>query len=594
MKPSRSLVLPVLAFFATMCASAPHTNQSQIPRLEDLSLDEKVGQMFVCLGRGSFMNESSPAYAALLHQVRDNHVGGFIWTISNVYETAELNRRLQSASHVPLLISADLESGIGMRFTDTTLWPSAMALAATGDPKLAEAEGKVVAQEARAIGINHILAPVADVNVDPDNPVINTRSFGEDPAEVSQYVAAFVRGVQSEHVLACAKHFPGHGDTHTDSHRSLPLLGVTRERLEHVELVPFRAAISAGVGSVMIGHLAVPAVDPNPVPVRVNLAPGENPYGARADEVLQNGTMPATTSKAIITGVLRHDLKFDGLVISDAMDMGGITEHFDAGEAAIRAIEAGQDQILMSPHTDDAIAAVKAAVVSGRLSQARIDESVRRILAAKKFACGPAATPDEIFQTVDSEKHRSLAADIADRALTLLREESGVLPLKHAANVTIVQISEAPELGSPLPDLEREVSRRLTTRPRVLVIDGRARPDDAAGVLEATKNADVVIFALAVRTRSGAGQIAVPEVARKVIAGMPTNAHTIAISFGSPYLLREIPTVGTYFCAYGVQPAMQAAAAAAMFGEIGVDGRLPVTIPGAYARGAGMTKSPTK
>jgi beta-N-acetylhexosaminidase len=573
-----------------MCASVPHATQKRVPRLEELSLDEKIGQMFVCLARGAFMNASSPGYAALVHQVRDNHIGGFIWTISNVYETAELNRRLQAESRVPLLISADLESGIGMRFADTTLWPSAMALAATGDPMLAEAEGKVVAQEARAIGVNHILAPVADVNVDPDNPVINTRSFGEDPAEVSKYVAAFVRGVQSENVLACAKHFPGHGDTHVDSHRSLPRLGVSRERLDRVELVPFHAAIDANVGSIMIGHLAVPSLDSETAPVRTNLDPTENPYGTRAEEVPQNGTMPATTSKAIITGLLRHDLKFNGLVISDAMDMGGITEHFGAGEAAIRAIEAGQDQILMSPNTDAAIAAVKAAVASGRLSVGRIDESVRRILAAKTFTGAPGGTTDEIFHTVDSSEHRELAANIARRALTLLREGAGVLPLKRTARVTIVQVSEITEVGAPLPDFERELAKRLAVRPRVLVIDGRACPDDAGRVLEATKNAEVVIFALAVRARSGSGQIAVPEVARKVMAGLPPGIQTVAISFGSPYLLREIPTVGTYYCAYGVQPVMQVAAAAALFHEITAHGRLPITIPGGYERGSGLTK----
>src|SRR6059036_2392201 len=188
-----------------MCASTPR-----------LTLDEKIGQLFVPGARGTFMAESSPVYRELVHQVRDNHVGGFIWFVSNVYETALLNDKLQRASRVPLLISADLEAGMGMRFADTTFWPTAMAVAATGDPSLAEREGRVVAAEARAVGINHILAPVADVNVDPDNPVINARSFGEDPQDVSRYVAAFIRGVQSEHVLATAKHFPGHGDTHVD------------------------------------------------------------------------------------------------------------------------------------------------------------------------------------------------------------------------------------------------------------------------------------------------------------------------------------------------------------------------------------------
>jgi beta-N-acetylhexosaminidase len=572
-----------------MCASVPHS-QHPVPRLEDLTLDEKVGQMFVALGRGGFMSESSPAYAALVHQVRDNHIGGFIWTISNVYETAHLTRLLQNESRVPLLVSADLESGIGMRFTDTTIWPSAMALAATGDPALAEAEGRVVAREARAIGINHILAPVADVNVDPDNPVINTRSFGEQPEEVGKFVAAFARGVQSEHVLACAKHFPGHGDTHIDSHRSLPTLGVTRERLEHVELVPFRAAVAANIGSVMIAHLAVPALDPSAVPVRADRPAGENPYGTRAEEVPQNGTMPATTSKPIITGLLRHDLGFDGLIVSDAMDMGGITEHYDAGEAAIRAIEAGQDQILMSPNIDAAIAAVKAAVVSGRLPQARIDESVRRILAAKVRVNAPVASTEEIFRTVDTAEHRELAASIAKRALTLLREQSGVLPLKSEAKVLILQVSDFPEIAAPLPDLDREVARRLKTHPQTMLIDGRTCAEDVTKIAAAAKSADLVLVALAVRARSGSGQIAVPGAARQLIADLAPVVPVVAVSFGSPYLLREVPAAGTYFCAYGISPVMQVAAAQALFGETPIRGKLPVTIPGLYERGAGITR----
>jgi len=565
-----------------MCASVPRHPATNI---SDLSLDEKIGQLFVVPAHGVFMAQSSWGYQELLHQVRDNHAGGLIWFVSNVYETSLLTARLQKEARVPLLVSADLESGIGMRFLDTTFWPWAMAGAATGDPSLAEAEGRVVAREARLVGINHIYAPIADVNVDADNPVINTRSFGEDPAEVSKYVAAFVRGVQSEHVLATAKHFPGHGDTHVDSHRSLPILNVDKERLERVELVPFRAAIDAGVRSIMIGHLAVPSIDPDPVPVRLPSA-GENPYGTKSSEVPQNGTMPATTSKKIVGDLLRRELKFDGLVVTDAMDMGGITEHFDAGEAAIRAIEAGQDQILMSPNVDAAIAAMKAAVKSGRLSEARIDESVRRILDAKAFAGAPVGTPEQIFAGLDTKEHRDLAADIARRALTLVREESGSLPVKKSARVVIVTVSEFPEILAPLPDLEREMKKRLTAPPQMFLIDSRTV--DAGPIAAAAKDADVVLFALAVRTRSGAGEIAMPQIARQLLADL--RVPTIAVSFGTPYLLREIPTVGTYFCAYGIQPVMQLAAVQALFGEAHVSGKLPVTIPGLAPRGTGITR----
>jgi beta-glucosidase-like glycosyl hydrolase len=567
---------------ASMCASVP---QHHAIHVDDLSLDEKVGQMFVVLGHGVFMPESSWAYQELRRQVRENHVGGVIWSVSNVYETAQLTARLQSEARVPLLVSADLESGMGMRFLDTTYWPWAMAIAAAGDPSLAEAEGRVVAREARLVGVNHIYAPIADVNVDADNPVINARSFGEDPAEVSKYVVAFVRGVQAEHVLATAKHFPGHGDTHVDSHRSLPILNVDRARLDRVELLPFRAAIDAGVKSIMIGHLAVPALDGEIVPVRRPGA-GENPYGTSDAEVPQNGTMPATTSKKIVGELLRRDLKFDGLVVSDAMDMGGITEHFEAGEAAIRAIEAGQDQILMSPNVDAAIKAVKAAVASGRLSEARINESVRRILDAKAFAGAPVGTPDEIFRGLDTKEHRDLAASIARRAVTLVREANGSLPVRKESRVVIVTVSDFPEVLSPLPDFEREMRKRLTGPPQTFLVDSRTL--DVGPIAAAAKDADVVIFALAVRARSGSGSIAVPEAARTLLAGI--QKPVIAVSFGTPYLLREIPTAGTYVCAYGVQPVMQLAAVQALFGEAPVSGKLPVTIPGLAARGTGVAK----
>ncbi|HKR62691.1 MAG TPA: glycoside hydrolase family 3 N-terminal domain-containing protein, partial [Thermoanaerobaculia bacterium] len=330
-----------------------------------MDVARKIGRLFSVPARGD----------DLVRHVRENHVGGIIWFQSTSAEAARVTRELQAISSWPLLVSADFESGVGMRFTDALWWPPAMALAATGDLELAEEQARATARESLALGINHIFAPVADVNVNPDNPVINTRSFGEDAHEVARYVAATVRGIQSEGVIATAKHFPGHGDTHVDSHRALPVLDVTRERLERVELVPFRAAIDAGVRSVMAGHLAVPALDPTPVPVRAQF---ENAYGTHANEVPRSGTMPATLSRPIID-ILRRDLGFDGMIVSDAMDMGGLAAHFDPGEAAVRAIEAGIDQILFSPDTDAAIAAVKQAVRSGRLTESRLNESVERL-----------------------------------------------------------------------------------------------------------------------------------------------------------------------------------------------------------------------
>lgn len=562
--------------FAAMCATAPPRPSPSIPRLEDLTLDEKVGQLFAVRGFGVFMSESSETYQRLRRDVAENRVGGVCWFASNVYETAHLTRRLQAEARVPLLISADLEAGLGMRFLDTTFWPPAMAVAATGDPSLAEAEGRVVARQARALGVNHILAPVADVNVDPDNPVINARSFGEDPADVARYVAAFVRGVQSQHVLATAKHFPGHGDTHVDSHRALPVIDVTRERLDRVELVPFRAAIDAGVKSVMIGHLAVPSLDKTPVPVRGE-GHGENPYGTQADEVPSDGTMPATLSPAIVTGLLRKELGFGGFVVSDAFDMGGITEHFDAGEAAVRAIEAGEDQVLLPANTEGAIAGVKAAVRGGRLSETRIDESVRRILEAKAFAGAAIAEPDEIFRVIDTKEDRDVAADIARRALTLVREEAGVLPLRREARVALAIVTDGLDAANPLADFEKALKPALS-----VTIDHRTQTLPRI-------DADVLVVAFAIRARSGAGTLAVPRAARELVEANSTF-RTIGVAFGTPYLLREMPMLKTYLVAYGPQPVLQRAVLDALRGDAPITGTLPVTIPGFYPRGHGIVR----
>ncbi len=564
---------------------------ARVPRVEDLSLDEKVGQMFVYAAHATFMNEESAGFRQLQRQVRDNKVGGIIWYVSDVYETAFLTRKLQDAARIPLLISADLEAGVGMRFSDTTYWPPAMAVAATGDPAFAEQTGKIAAASSQLIGVNHILAPVADVNINPDNPVINTRSFGEDPETVGRFVAAFVKGVQSEPVLATAKHFPGHGDTKTDTHRSLPVFDVDRARLDRIELVPFRAAIEVGVASVMTSHLSIRSLDPTPAPVRRHdESSDENPYTKDETETTQGGTIPVSLSRPVIEGLLRKDLGFEGIVIGDAFDMGGLVAHFDAGEAAIRAIEAGTDMILKSANTDAAIAAVKEAVRGGRLSEARIDQSVKRILDAKSRVRTHVATDEEIFRGVDTAEHRKAAANIAGRAITLLREEDGALPLKPDARTIIVSVSDFPETINPVGGVEREVRRRLKSYAPAFLIDSRSRDDEMTVIADAAKQADVVILALAIRAVSGAGHMKLPDAAKHLVGTLPSNVKIVAVAFGSPYVLRDLPSLRTYLCAYGTQPVLQRAAVEALFGERPITGKLPVSIPGLHARGEGLTK----
>ncbi len=554
-----------------------------------LSLDEKIGQLFVYAARGTFLNEASPEYRELLRQVRDNHVGGILWFQSEkVYETAWLNRRLQRAARTPLLIAADLEAGLGMRFEDTTDWPWPMAIAATGDPSFAEREGAAVAEEARALGLNQLYAPVADVNLDPDNPSISVRSFGDDPRQVARFVEAFVRGVQSAGVIATVKHFPGHGDTRTDSHRSLPVLAATAERLEAVELVPFRAAIIAGVRAVMTAHLAIPALDPSPAPVRAE-GHRDNPYTQDAADVTRDATVPASLSAAVTQGLLRQRLGFGGLVVTDAADMGALVDHYDSGETAVRAILAGADQIPKPPDIDAAIAGVRSAVASARISIERLDASVERILEAKRWAGAPVPDEERIFRAVDAPKHRALAAEIAQRSVTLLREEPGVLPLAKATRVLSVAVTDAPErIGA---DFAKELERRLAAPPRKLALDSRSVEKDVAAVIDTARDSDVVLLLLFLRPQSGRGAIALPPAAveaagRLAVAG----ARVVAIGFGSPYVLRELFPLPTALAAYGSQTVVQVAAARALFGEAPIAGRLPVTIPGVAVRGAGIER----
>src|SRR5712692_3808405 len=346
---------------------SPAANDWVESTLRKLSVDEKIGQLLFTTYHGSFTASDAAAYQQILHDVNDLHVGGFIVIThgsplgivkSQAYPTAVLINQLQAKSKLPLLVGADFERGTAMRLDEGTSFPTAMALAAAGNPRDAYTMGKVTAREARAVGIQWIYAPDADVNNNAGNPIINTRSFGEDPERVAEFVAAFVRGVQENGGLATAKHFPGHGDTASDSHLDLPVIHADRERLERLELVPFRAAMDAGVSSVMTGHLSIPALEPDP-------------------------NTPATLSPHILTDLLRKELGFEGLVVTDAMDMGGITARNAPGEAAVRAVAAGADCVLMPPVPDAAFEALQGAVKSGRISKTRLDESVRRILQAK-------------------------------------------------------------------------------------------------------------------------------------------------------------------------------------------------------------------
>jgi beta-glucosidase-like glycosyl hydrolase len=391
--------------------------------LSHMSLDEKIGQLLSVGVNATFLNQDSEAFQTLKHQVQDLHIGGIILFRGPVYESVILVNRMQELAHYPLLISADLESGSGMRFDDTVSFPWNMAVAATGNPDYARRQGEITAREARAIGVQHVFAPVVDVNNNAANPVINVRSYGEDAADVARFAAAFTQGAQAGGVIATAKHFPGHGDTAVDSHRGLPEINVARSRLNSVELIPFEAAVKAGIGSVMVGHIALPQIDSSPIkplPKAVKSKPTETD---EAGEIIEEkATMPATMSP-LIGGILRNDLNFKGMIVTDALDMSGLTIYFSQDEAAVRALEAGADMLLKPSDVEAAFRGVREAVKSGRLTEKRIDESARKVLAAK-YDLGLVAqrlTPIEsIDRTVASKEARMLATEISEHAITRL------------------------------------------------------------------------------------------------------------------------------------------------------------------------------
>src|SRR5690349_5534479 len=310
-------------------------------QLRKMSLEEKIGQLISVGVSATFLNQDSDAYRALKHQIEDNKVGGVILFRGPVYESVILVNRMQELAKYPLLISADLEAGAGMRFDDTVNFPWNMAVAATGNPDYARRQGEITAREARALGVQQIFAPVVDVNNNAANPVINVRSYGEDPAEVARFAAAITEGAQAAGVIATAKHFPGHGYTAVDSHRGLPEINVGRERLNTVEFVPFKAAVNAGVGAVMTGHIALPQIDPTAIKPLPRDIKGKPIDTDEAGEIIEEkATMPATMSP-VMGHILRSDLNFHGMIVTDALSMSGLTIYFTQEEAAVRALEAG-------------------------------------------------------------------------------------------------------------------------------------------------------------------------------------------------------------------------------------------------------------
>ena len=539
------------------------------------TLREKVGQLMMPFVLGNFAPEGSETHDRIVDVIEQENVGGLIMSVGSPTEVAVKLNDLQDHSKYPLLVAADLETGAGFRFRGAvhiptnialggaTTFPSLMAFGATGDPRHAYQMGKVTALEARAMGVHVPFAPVLDVNNNPDNPIINIRSFGEDPQVVADMGVALVRGLQDFGAVATGKHFPGHGDTGTDSHLELPIIQVGRERLDAVELVPFRAAIEAGVKGIMTAHIAVPAIS------------GE--------------TIPATVSRRVLTGLLRNELGFDGIIFTDAMDMLAVSRLFPRGEAAVRAVLAGADVILMPSNVKRAIDAIVSAIDAGRLTEARIDESVGRLLRLKEELGlhEERSVPLEMIpRVVGVPLHMEMAREVAERSITLIKNQRNLLPLLGTRRARVMSVS----FRNPGDVLSGRYfdSRLRETYPRLVSrsVDESTNSEGYSDLLRRAGRSDLVVVSV---YSNFAGRVDLPDATVDFVNELARRRVThVVISFGTPYLISLFPDARVYMLAWSSAQVSQQAAADALFGDIAITGRSPTGMAPFFAVGDGI------
>jgi beta-N-acetylhexosaminidase len=548
--------------------------------LKTLSLQEKIGQMFVAFMNVSYEPIDGDNYIRIAALAESGKIGGLIFlkntspnATGDVFSVASLTNRLQTRAKVPLLFSADMEWGLTMRIPRGTEFPTNMALAATWSPTFAYQMGKTIALESKALGIHQNYAPDIDLNSNPKNPIINTRAFSENIDLTNSMAASFIRGTQDAGSIATVKHFPGHGDTDVDSHRGLPVLNFTRERLDSVELRPFKSAIAGGVMSVMVGHLAVPSID-------------------GADNI------PATLSTRITTSILKTDLGFRGLVVTDAMTMDGVKKRYATGEAALMAIQAGADIVLMSPSEADALYAVYQAVTGGTLSEARIDSSVRKILQLKAWLGldkNRHVNLDSIPYIVGTKKNLALAQDIADKSVTLLRDTYHDLPLKSArgkiVNITLYDARNTnPDAGMGFHDALKARFPNVQT----IKLTAESSPKEFVAAVKAASGAGSVVVSAYVNVRAWQGRLGLSDKENQLLKKLtPLLARKkiplVLVAFGSPYIIMGHDKIPTFLTAYCKANVSEIAVAKILKGDLNPQGRLPITIPDCFDFGAGYS-----
>ena len=544
--------------------------------MRSMTLREKVAQLIWPSVFGDYVSGDSPQWRRLTQYVEQDKVGGFTISVGSPIEVAAKLNALQSMSKVPLLVGADLEAGAGFRarggyfvpnaidLGGALVFPPEMGLGATRDTTLAYEQGRLTAQEGRALGIHIAYAPVLDVNNNPANPVINTRSYSEDPELAARMGVAFIHGLQDHGMIATGKHFPGHGDTGVNSHLALPVVTVSRSRLDTVELVPFRAAVNSGVGAIMSFHGSMPALDSSGV--------------------------PGTLSPKVVTGLLRGEMGFRGIIISDAMDMRGVLDQFGADEAAKRAIAAGIDVLIQPLDVSKTIDAVVAGISEGRYTEARVDSSVRRVLETKRklgLAQSKLVDLSALRFAVGDSTNAQIARRAAEKSITLVRDSARQVPVvdsaKRVLSITIARRADLSagssfnaELRAWLPKLRTEFT---STEDATL---------NYPRLLAAADSADVVIVGSYVGQSWDAVSASAPEAFTNFIQALVSRGRKpIVVAFGNPYLLQQLPWIGTYLVAWGGFPVSQVAAARALIGAAPITGRLPISIPPYVMIGAG-------
>ena len=549
--------------------------------LRALSPRQRAAQLVMFWVLGDYASVSDSIFGETIRRVEAEGVSGITMSLGTPIEVADKLNFLQRRAPVPLLVASDLEPAL-MRLETAifphylletggaTAFPTAMAIAATGRDEDAYDVARAIAREAKAVGIHINFAPVVDVNINPNNPVIGTRSFGEDPQRVARLSALFVRGTHDGGVLATAKHFPGHGDTDVDSHVGLPVVTANLERMRAVELVPFRAAIGAGADLVMSSHIALPALG-------------------------GDSTTPATLRPDVMTALLRDSLKFRGLTITDALSMQGVGKGYTIGESTVLALKAGTDILLLGPgdNVSAALDGVMAGIARGDITQARVDESARRILWTKArfgLATDRYVALDRVREVVASAPHRALAQDVAQRAITLVRDSARLVPVAApAARIAVVSYMPETELKAG-----RAFGRELTKlRPgtrvaaKISPATARSQLDSIAASLA---SAEVIVLAAYVRRVEGEGRTTVPPHVAAWIDSVAAGRNAIVVSFGNPYVIRQFPRARTYINTYGVGDALEIAAARALAGAAPIGGKSPVSLPGFFRAGDGLSR----